>query len=148
MGRPLEILFGNPDGEFLLIGILSRSYPNYTDYWDGNWLNARVTVSVGGFKGLLGGYLRAEEFLRFRGEIEKLNNTLSGKATFSTMEEWISFSLTGDGRGHVILKGQVRDRPGSENTLNFTIELDQTFLPQILKGLDKTIKLFPVIGLT
>lgn len=144
----MEILFGNPDSEFLMIEILGRSYPNYTDYWDGNWLNARVTLSVGGFKGLLGGYLRPEEFLRFREEIATLNNNLSGKASFSTMEEWFSIKLTGDGKGHLILKGQVRDRPGSENTLNFTIELDQTFLPEILKGLDKTINIFPVIGFT
>jgi hypothetical protein len=142
----LEILFGRPEGEFLLIEVLSRSYPNYTDDLDGNWLNARVVLSVGGFKGQVGGYLRAEEFLSFRDEIAKLNSTLSGKATFLTMEEWISINITGDGKGHVMLKGQVRDQAGTGNTLNFTIELDQTFLPGILKGLDKTLKAFPVLA--
>ena len=98
MRGPLEILFGNPDNEFLMVEILGRSSPNCTDFLDGNWLNARVVLSVGGFKGQIGGYLRAEEFLRFRGEIAKLNKTLCGEATFSTMEEWISFSLTGERR--------------------------------------------------
>ena len=142
----MEILFGNQDTECLMVEILGRSYPNYTDYWDGNWLNARVVLSVGGFKGQIGNNLRAEEFLSFRDEIAKLNSTLSGKATFSTMEQWISINITGDGKGHVILKGQVRDQAGTGNTLNFTIELDQTFLPGILRSLDKALKAFPVLG--
>ena len=142
----LEIVFGNPDNEFLMIEILGRSYPNYTDYLDGNWLNARVVLSVGGFKGQVGGYLRGEEFLSFRDEIAKLSTTLSGKATFSTMEEQNSINLTGDGKGHVILRGQVRDQAGTANTLNFTIELDQTFLPGILKVLDEALTTFPVLG--
>jgi hypothetical protein len=34
------IRVGGEEAEFLAITLLGRSYPECTDYWDGNWLPA------------------------------------------------------------------------------------------------------------
>ena len=60
------LLLGRTSSDYLSLRVRRRSNPESQDYWDGNWLNARVEVSVGGFRGAYRANLRAEEFLVFR----------------------------------------------------------------------------------
>jgi hypothetical protein len=144
----LEIHIGHSEHEFILLDITNRSHPDDNDYSDGNWLNAKVFVKVGCFNAEVDGQLRADELASFRDELTKLYRSLSGCAKFSTMEGWLSFEITGDGKGHFSCIGKVADEFGHGNILKFKLYFDQTFMPEILNGLEKVTKAFPVLGKT
>ena len=52
--------------------------------------------------------------------------------------------FTGDGRGHIALKGLATDAPGTGNRLEFELALDQTYLPSAIGELDEIVRSFPV----
>ncbi len=64
--------------EFLTIALLGRSHPEATDYWDGNWVTASVEARAGGFRGSVGGHLRAEELAAFHDQLARLQESLRG----------------------------------------------------------------------
>jgi hypothetical protein len=140
----LEIHIGHSEHEFILLDVINRSHPNANDYYDGNWLNAKAVVKVGCFTGVINGQLRSIELASFQAELAKLYKSLSGSAKFSTLEGWLSFEITGDGKGHFSCNGELTDNFVQGNTLNFRLDLDQTFLPEILKSLEKVASAFPI----
>jgi hypothetical protein len=122
-------------------------YPNATDADDGNWLKARLTVSVGAWAGSFEANLRAEEFEAFREQCENLHKTLRGTAAFKPLEPWLRLTLTGDGKGHIELTGDAIDRVGTGNQLRFAFrDLDQTFLPALIDQLREVERNYPVVG--
>jgi hypothetical protein len=123
-----------------------RAFPEAAEYWDGNWVYATVSIAAGGFRGDFEARLRTEEFVRFRDELRPLHDNLVGRATFATMEEWLSLDVAGDGNGHFHADCIAVDMAGTGNRLTFAIDFDQTDLTEILKGLDAITKTFPVIG--
>ena len=125
---------------------LHRENPQAQDYWDGNWLVTDIEVAVGSFKGRVQAALCAPDFHRFREELQRLQKELSGTASFSTMEEWLALTFTGDGIGHFKVVGHLIDSPGVGNTLSFELTCDQTELPPMLHGLDAICTAFPVLG--
>jgi hypothetical protein len=140
----LEIHIGRSEHEFILLEVISRSYPSANDFYDGNWLNAKAVVKAGGFTGAVNGQLRADELASFQAELAKLYESLSGSAKLLTMEEWLSFEIIGDGRGHFSCTGEVTDEFVQGNTLKFNLDLDQTFFPEVLKSLEKVVSTFPI----
>lgn len=142
----LDVTIGGEGDDSITITILGRMHPGATDYWDGNWLLSPTTISVGDFTGRIGGGLRCDELQQFRVELESLNATLSGAAQLSSMEGWVDVRMIGDGLGHVAVSGSLMDEPGVGNRLEFTFDIDQTFLPGIIKSLVDVAQSFPVLG--
>ena len=139
------IRIGGEQAEFLAITILGRSHPGARDRWDGNWVRASVEIAAGGFRGEVGGDLRAEELASFHRDIARLADSVAGEARFTTMEDWLSIVVTGDRRGHVELACEVRDQPGVGNTLAFRLGLDQTYLRPMVDQLGHAVSEFPEI---
>jgi len=123
-----------------------RQFPSETDYWDGNWLQATIEITTGGFRGRFDAMLRAEDFVRFREQLRPLNERLSGVARFDTMEEWLRIEVDGDGKGHFRADCSATDQPGVGNRLTFAVDIDQTELPRILRALDAICDEFPLVG--
>jgi hypothetical protein len=140
----LEIHIGHSEHEFILLDVISRSYPSSNDSYDGNWLDTKAIVNVGGFTGAVNGQLRTDELASFQTELANLYRSLSGSAKFVTLEGWLSFEITGDEMGHFSCTGKVIDDFIQGNTLSFNLKIDQTFLPEILKGLERIGNSFPV----
>ncbi len=67
--------------------------------------------------------------------LERLYKTLVGEAAFNAFEGQLKLGFKGDGRGHVLVSGAARTDPGSDNELRFSIELDQTYLPSLIRQL-------------
>jgi hypothetical protein len=128
------------------MAIRRRSGDEAADYWDGNWLSATATFSLGLFQGSIPGSIRAEELVPFHEQLGQLYQSLCGTAEFSTMEGWFGIKLTGDSRGHVHCGGFIMDRAGDGNRLNFSFEIDQSYLPPMLAGLEQARAAFPVVG--
>ena len=146
MDGACTVLIGDEGGQHLLMRALHRPDPQETDYWDGNWIESQVLVAAGGFHGSIGLSLRAEEFVDFRDQLASLSERLDGTARFSTMEGQLKLTLSGDGKGHVLVEGVVLDEAGVGNSLSFSFEIDQTYLSGLLQSLDAVITRFPVVG--
>ena len=146
MTASTELVIGDENGQHLVVRALSRNHPDLFDYWDGNWVACEVEIAAGGFRGAFRADLRSEEFRTFLDEVEALTRTLEGAAAFSTMERQIALSLVGDGRGHVRVQGDAADTPVRDNRLQFSFDIDQTYLPAICRSLEIILAAFPVVG--
>jgi hypothetical protein len=140
------VIIGGINSEHVSLEIESRTYPDSADYWDGNWLNARVQFQLGCFRGAYGCHLRAEDFVAFHDQIVILSQKLTGHAVFKTMEEQVAINFEADGQGHISVTGALQDEAGIGNTLQFRFEIDQTFLEKMLKELQAIVTAFPVKG--
>lgn len=146
MTASTELVIGDENSQHVVVRALSRNHPDLFDYWDGNWLACEVEIAAGGFRSAFRADLRSEEFRLFLEEVEALSRTLDGAASFSTTEGQIAFSLAGDGRGHVRVHGEAVDTVGSDNRLQFSFEIDQTYLAEICRSLEIILAAFPVVG--
>jgi hypothetical protein len=141
---------GGEDRDRLEILVLARNHPGMTDYWDGNWLRAQVTVVAGPWAGSYRAGLRADEFAAFREQLQRLYDDPAGPgARFESMEPWLRFTVQRTDRlGHVEVRGEARVEPFVEdhNVLKFSIEIDQSYLPHALEHLRKLLTVYPVLG--
>ncbi len=148
MGHAFHIRDGSD--EHLAVEVLAREHPDKSDYWDGNWLTARVEVACGPFSGSYQAALRAEEFVHFRDQLERLvEDHEAPPAEFESMEPWLRFSVhRSDRHGHMRVTGRAQTEPffDSHNIFYFVLELETRFLPATLEELGKVIEEFPVIG--
>ena len=141
-----SLIIGSVNSEWLRITPLRRAHPQCADYWDGNWVESSVDVSVGAFTGKYKACLRTDEFKSFRDGLDSLYKTLKGKASFASMEDWVEIQVTGDGLGHFRAVCTLRDAAGVGNTLRFDLQFDQTELAVMLKSLIRIDESYPVIG--
>jgi hypothetical protein len=133
-------------GDFIKIDLIHLSHPNAELDWDRNWIEANVTVKAGGFSGHFNCALMTTDFVRFRNQFADLYNKLDGTAKFDTIEGQIIIIIKGDGIGHFEANCSVMDIAGLGNKLDFEINFDQTFIPEMIRQLENINKTFPVFG--
>jgi len=148
MSRSFHI--GN-ETEHVAVEVVAREHPDKSDYWDGNWLTAWIEVASGPWRGKYQAALRAEEFVHFRDQLERLiEDHEAPPAEFESMEPWLRFSIvrSPDRHGHVHVSGRAQTEPffDSHNIFYFVLELDQELLVANLDELGKVIDEFPVVG--
>lgn len=141
-----SIRIGGQSHGFLVLALNGRSHPGSTDFWDGNWIDCTAEVATGAFRGRLDRSLRADELDRFRGQLARLHETLIGDAVLETMERWLRIAVSGDGRGHMEAACRLCDDPASGNVLECRLSLDPTFLPAVLRQLERALQDYPVVG--
>jgi hypothetical protein len=136
--------------EHVAVEVLAREHPDQSDYWDGNWLTARVDVACGPWSGKFQAALRAEEFVHFRDQLHLLDGDREAPpAEFESMEPWLRFTVErSDKQGHVQVSGRAQTEPffDSHNIFYFVLELDETLIAATLDELGDLIKDFPVVG--
>jgi hypothetical protein len=141
-----DIRIGGDNAEYLLLSVKGRRHPMCSDYDDGNWLDCVAEIAAGDFRGRVSGVIRAEEIEQFQQDLSRLYEHLKGKAVFETLEGWINVCIAGDGRGHLEARGQLCDNLAAENTLDFCLHLDQSYLPTALGQMRATLAEYPVVG--
>ena len=148
MARSFHI--GNETTDRLAVEVAAREHPDRFDYWDGNWLTAWVEVASGPWRGQYQAALRAEEFVHFRDQLQRLyDDREAPPAEFESMEPWLRFTVQRSDRlGHIRISGRAQTEPffDSHNVFYFVLELDQSYLPTTLDELGKLIEEFPVVG--
>ena len=100
MDEPPSFRIGSSNRVHVIVSPSRRERPEATDYWDGNWVYATVTIAAGAFRGSFEAQLRADEFADFRDELRPLYENLAGRAAFRPMEPWLLIEIKGDGKGH------------------------------------------------
>ena len=141
-----SLMIGSTTSQWLRVTPLRRTHPDCIDYWDGNWVDSSVDVSVGAFAGKYRACLRTDEFKTFRVGLDPLYKTLKGNASFTSMEDWVEIRVTGNGLGHFRAGCTLRDAAGIGNVLKFDLHFDQTELAVMVKSLTRIQESFPVIG--
>jgi len=75
-----EFILGSSAGDHLKVEVVQRQHPSETDYWDGNWIRAVVSVSAGPWRGSYEASLRADEIAEFRNQLQTLSSYISQEA--------------------------------------------------------------------
>jgi len=142
--RPMTFSFGESHHERVEVDVLRYERAPIGEYYDDNWLTARIRVSAGGFQGKVDAAIVAAELATFLAQLRPLYESLRGSAEFSTLEGQLHLKLNGDGKGHVELVGEVLDQPGIGNRLSFTLHFDQSQLGASIRELEAVTSTFPV----
>ena len=135
--RVNSFALGTEAGDHLIVEIHGR--PDERD----DWLEARVSIRAGAFGGSFGATLMTCDFPPFRGQLERLYETLDGAATFDTIERQLRIECAGNGRGQIGIQGVAEDQVTDGNVLRFGLSIDQTFLPAIISDLQDIEAEFP-----
>ena len=89
--------------------IHGRQFPDAQDKWDGNWLN--VTAHCGQAEASVwatGAILDSIGLTRFRDELERLHETLSGEAVLESHEPNVRVRVSSsDGAGHLHVRAEI-----------------------------------------
>jgi hypothetical protein len=109
---------------------------------DRYWLDAAISVKGGVFSGKFNACLVTTDFEPFKRELEALYQSLKGQAKFNTPESQVEITIDGDGMGKLNAQCSVMDHAGIGNTLEFEIDMDQTYVPGIIRQLDTIISTF------
>jgi hypothetical protein len=136
--------------EYLAITLPDREPESYEqlanyDFFDSNWIEARIEIAVGGFEGSYLATLFRSDFPHFRNDLRKLYSFESSEGRFSTMENQLDIEIKGDRRGNFEAICVARDTSNG-NRLEFKLRFDQTEIPPMLAGLDSIIAGYPVLG--
>jgi hypothetical protein len=86
--------------------------------------------------------------LRFRDELQRLHQTLSGEAVLESHEPNVAVRVTtADGAGH--LRVRVDVTPDHITQAHwFEFEIDQSYLPAAVAQLESVLAAFPVRGIS
>jgi hypothetical protein len=136
--------FGQSKHERIEIEVLRYEHSPIGNYYDDNWLTVQVRVWVAGFRGSVDAALLTEELLSFLTQLRPLYESLRGEAKFTTLEGQLLLHLTGDGKGHIEMVGEVADQPGIGNRLHFNLQFDQSQLGAGIHELERVTSEFPV----
>ncbi len=139
-----RFILGKESSEYLQILVYNFTYPNSTDISDGNWLNTRIKIKVGGFTADYEALLSNVDFFYFKNDLEKLYTQLDGTAKFSCIEEYLQIKIKGDGLGHFTADCIAVDKPGYGHELKFRIEFDQTEIQSMINKIDNLLSKFPI----
>jgi len=135
--------FGQSQQERIAVDVIRYEREASGEPYDDNWLVAQIEVFAGGFRGSTEAHIMTDEVARFASQLRPLYDTLSGVADFTTLEGQLQLHLSGDGKGHIDLQGEVRDRAGADNRLRFSLQFDQSQLAGSIRQLDGVLSAFP-----
>jgi hypothetical protein len=140
----LVFSFGQSERERIEIDVLDYERKPVGEYYDDNWLNVEIRIHAGGFRGKVAATILTGELEKFLSELKPLYEKLIGDAKFTTMEEQLGLRLSGDGKGHIELRGEIADQAGIGNRLFFNLRFDQSQLKKSISELELITETFPV----
>jgi hypothetical protein len=125
----------------------SRQFPESEDFYDGNWLNVTAHCSASGASvWVQGAILMVTDLERWATQCESLYQSLNGEAVLDSYEPGLRVILNStDTLGH--LRMQVAITPDHLNQRHtFDFELDQSYLPQLIRNCREIIAVYPIRG--
>ncbi len=127
--------------------IHGRQFPESDDYWDSNWLDviARCTVNFSVVQAA-GSILHLSELHALMVECKQIYDALSGEARLKCMEPNIGLKIKMENTGYCELTVSITpDHLYQEHS--FIFDLDQSYLPPLLKSLERILDSYPIKGL-
>jgi hypothetical protein len=126
----------------------SRQFPEAHNHWDGNWLNVTVHCGQSGASvWATGAILDSVGLVRFRDELERLHQTLSGEAVLESHEPNVKVRVVvADGAGRLNARVEITPDHLAQGHW-FELEIDQSYLPAAIAQLESVLARFPVRGI-
>jgi len=129
----------------LRIWVHGRQFPDSKGYWDGNWLRVTAYCASGSAHVKVhGAIIHLGEIAGLKGGCEVLSQTLAGSAVLDCMEPGLRVELVARTLGHVAVKIQMTPDHMTESHC-FKSEMDQTYLPSIVKACRMLLERFPIV---
>jgi HAMP domain-containing protein len=125
-----EIVIGNAGADCVTIRPGSR-------YSVEGWLTAEVRVQCDGWRGGFNTDFMKGELNRLARELRRLRDTLKGEARLEPLERQLMLVFEGDGKGHIKVSGKAVNVRHSNTFLEFGMEIDQSYLERIIRGLEE-----------
>ena len=124
--------------------ITSYQFPDATDYWDANWLNARARYEGYGARvEAQGAFLQTSDIASFAASLETLRAKLIGSADLVPLDPELRLEIKGDHLGHLACTLWLTpDHMTQKHEFHF--ELDQTYLSPLIDGCKRILEEFPV----
>jgi hypothetical protein len=135
------IHFGQTEHEFVSIDVRGYECDEIADASE-DWVTCQVRLSAGGFTGGFSASLFTADLSRFLKSLVKIYDCLQGVAKLTSLEEQLELQVTGDGLGHILLRGIATDRAGDGNQLRFELEFDQTQLRSAVDQLEAVLRTY------
>ncbi|GGR46127.1 hypothetical protein GCM10008959_03910 [Deinococcus seoulensis] len=131
----------------LTVTVHQGQVPDGADFWDANWLDVAAEIDLPGqaWVRAAGPFLMTSDLAAFLTELRRMNETLTGTAKLQPLEPNLRVHLDCGPTGQV--RTQIELTPDHINQMHtFQLELDQTYLPGIIRQLDTILERFPVRG--
>ncbi len=127
------------------VWVFGRQRSALEDYWDGNWL--RVLAQCGAEGALVrasGAILHLSELQRWLEELKPLHARPTGGAELACIEPYLNAKIhLEDGRGTLVVNITPEHLTQQHQ---FVFEVDQSCLPELISGLERLLKEYPVRG--
>ena len=124
-----------------------RQFPDASDYWDGNWLMVRARMGASGARvECEGPILMTTDVKQFRDQLAAMVDSLTGEATLMGLEPEINVVLTMQKMGQVEATIEITADHINQHH-RFTFELDQSYLPGLVRSCEAILDQFPVVNL-
>ena len=127
--------------------IHGRQFPESQDFYDGNWLNVTAHCGASGASVWVeGAILMTTDLERWANQCESLYQSLNGEAVLYSYEPELRVTINStDTIGH--LRMHVEITPNHMNQRHaFDLELDQSYLPQLISNCRKVVAAYPIRG--
>lgn len=85
-----------------------------------------------------------EELKQFRDQLADMSDSLSGNASWVSIDQLIEAKATIDSQGGIYWEAVTRYPVGSETALHFTFSADQSYLAPLISQLDEVLEEFPL----
>jgi len=129
MPKTAEIVIGNSGADHVSFRAGGRD--------DEGWSSVEIGVSCDGWSGSMKGSFFRGELARFGEQLHQLHRDLSGIARLHPLEPNIALTLIGDGKGHILVKGEAQNHFEGSTRLTFEFTIDQTYLKGIADALSQ-----------
>lgn len=150
MSHPLPEQLGPPSVRLkaFQLWVHGRQFPEAQDQWDGNWLNVTVHCGHSGASvWATGAILDSIGLVRFRNDLERLHQSLSGEAVLESHEPNVRLRVaSSDGAGHLLVRAEITPDHLAQGHW-FEFEIDQSYLPAAVAQLNSVLTEFPVKGI-
>jgi len=132
----------------LRIWIHGREFESSQCYWDGNILRITAYCSSPHASAFVpGSILHVRDLQAWRDAVAVLYDGMTGTAELSPLEPDLSASIElKDGRGELRITITPESFEGDE-LHRFAVEMDQSYLPALIRCLDKVLAEYPLRGL-
>jgi hypothetical protein len=113
--------------------VIRRTSPNLQD----GWFDTDLEIHCDGWRGQFKACFMHGELGDFARELRILHEKLAGKVALVPVEPNLEITFTGDGKGRISVDGIARNHFHTGTRLSFHFDIDQTFLPGLIRGLEE-----------
>jgi hypothetical protein len=106
------------------------------------WVNAEIAVKVRAWFGRYAAQFLEDDFQAFAAELRPLSEHLAPPAGLESTDGYLNITMTRDELGHVDVRGEAWDTPRWGAHLEFSFEMDQTYLTPLLASIETLLHQF------